>query len=92
MIDPYFFLRWLPVAGATALGAGIGSFLNVCIYRIPIGLTVTEPKRSFCPSCRTQYWTNFFVRSGIPALWIQVDRLIHERENLTSQRLSSLGP
>jgi prepilin signal peptidase PulO-like enzyme (type II secretory pathway) len=54
MIDPDFFLRWLPVAGATAIGAGIGSFLNVCIYRIPIGLTVTKPKRSFCPSCRTQ--------------------------------------
>jgi len=26
----------------------------VCIYRIPIGLGVTQPKRSFCPSCRTQ--------------------------------------
>jgi leader peptidase (prepilin peptidase)/N-methyltransferase len=36
------------------LGAGIGSFLNVVIYRLPLGISVNNPRRSFCPSCRKQ--------------------------------------
>ncbi len=35
-------------------GAGIGSFLNVVIYRLPLGISVNNPRRSFCPSCKKQ--------------------------------------
>ena len=35
----------------TVYGLVIGSFLNVCAYRIPIGESVAKG-RSYCPSCR----------------------------------------
>jgi leader peptidase (prepilin peptidase)/N-methyltransferase len=44
--------RWLFEGFAFVLGAVIGSFLNVCIYRMPLDLSVNEPKRSFCPHCK----------------------------------------
>jgi leader peptidase (prepilin peptidase)/N-methyltransferase len=33
------------------LGLAFGSFLNVCIYRLPLGLPVSTP-RSACPNCK----------------------------------------
>jgi len=39
---------------AFVLGAVVGSFLNVCIYRMPLDLSVNKPRRSFCPVCKQQ--------------------------------------
>jgi leader peptidase (prepilin peptidase)/N-methyltransferase len=49
MMDQRFFS-----VTAFVLGACVGSFLNVCIYRLPLDLSVNQPRRSFCPSCKTQ--------------------------------------
>jgi leader peptidase (prepilin peptidase)/N-methyltransferase len=45
---------------AFSVGAVVGSFLNVCIYRLPLDLSVNKPRRSFCPSCKKQltWWQN----------------------------------
>lgn len=58
---------WLFRAFAFVLGAAVGSFLNVCIYRLPLGLSPNEPRRSFCPQCKTPIpW-----RQNIPlASWL----------------------
>ncbi|MEI6492831.1 MAG: prepilin peptidase, partial [Verrucomicrobiota bacterium] len=36
---------------SAVLGAITGSFLNACIHRMPRGIGLSDPKRSFCPSC-----------------------------------------
>jgi len=51
---------------AAIVGLLVGSFLNVVIYRTPLGLSVATP-RSFCPTCdRTlAWWENIPVGSWV---------------------------
>jgi leader peptidase (prepilin peptidase) / N-methyltransferase len=44
-VDPFF------AVAIFVLGLAFGSFLNVCIYRLPLNLSVVSP-RSACPHCR----------------------------------------
>ncbi len=44
---------WIFATGSFIVGAIVGSFLNVCIYRLPRGLSLYRPRRSFCPTCRS---------------------------------------
>jgi leader peptidase (prepilin peptidase)/N-methyltransferase len=44
---------WTLLIAIVVAGLCFGSFLNVCIYRLPRGLSVVHP-RSACPECRQQ--------------------------------------
>ena len=53
-------------AWSAVLGALIGSFLNVVIYRVPAGLSIVRPP-SACPGCRTA----IRARDNVPVLsWL----------------------
>ena len=44
---------WFGLIAAGAFGALIGSFLNVCVYRLPIGSSIVWPS-SACPHCKRE--------------------------------------
>ena len=75
---------WLIGATFFLFGLIFGSFLNVCIYRLPRGLSVVAP-RSACPSCHTQIsWAD-----NIPVLsWLLLGgRCRHCRALITPRYL-----
>lgn len=46
--------RWFPPLAWAMVGLCVGSFLNVAIHRLPLeSESVTHPRRSRCPRCRT---------------------------------------
>lgn len=47
-VDPFL------ASASVVFGLIFGSFLNVCIYRLPRDLSVSQPRRSACPSCQQQ--------------------------------------
>ena len=51
-------------------GMCIGSFLNVCIYRLPSSTSIINPSRSFCSQCNSaiQFYDNIPVFSY---LWLK---------------------
>lgn len=56
----------LLVLAFTILGSCLGSFLNVCVYRIPRGMSLLRP-RSRCPHCGSA----ILARHNIPVLgWL----------------------
>ena len=62
--------HWIWLIPAFLIGACIGSFLNVVIYRVPLGMSVNKPNRSFCPKCKKPIpmWLNFPLVSW---LWLR---------------------
>ena len=59
-------MNWIVIIPAFIFGLMAGSFLNVVIYRLPLGKSVVKP-RSFCPGCgKTISW-----HENIPVLsWL----------------------
>jgi leader peptidase (prepilin peptidase)/N-methyltransferase len=50
------------------LGSCVGSFLNVCVHRIPLGLSLLRP-RSRCPRCQAA----IRARDNLPVLgWLML--------------------
>lgn len=58
------FAKLLAILFITIFFSSIGSFLNVCIYRIPLGLSIIKPG-SYCPKCQTpiKAWHNIPIIS-----------------------------
>lgn len=62
----YWLLEVFTAVWCFVMGSVIGSFLNVVIYRMPLGLNISKPK-SRCPFCETPIRT----RDNLPILgWL----------------------
>jgi leader peptidase (prepilin peptidase) / N-methyltransferase len=80
-------VRWLLTAGAAIFGLALGSFANVPIYRWPRGGSVTEPKRSACPTCGTL----IAPRDNVPVVsWLLLGRRCRECREPISPRYAAV--
>lgn len=73
---------WLIVAWLIVVGAAVGSFLNVVVYRLPLGLSLIHPP-SHCPKCgnRIAWYDN------VPVLgWIALRGRCRQCHNPISAR------
>ena len=59
-------VTWVLVVASSAFGLTVGSFLNVVLYRVPRGRSISTP-RSACPSCGhlLAWWENIPVLSWL---------------------------
>lgn len=60
-------INFLTVSIIFIFGMCIGSFLNVCIYRLPASKSIANPPRSICPNCNShiRFYDNIPVLSYI---------------------------
>lgn len=60
-------INFLIIGLVFMFGMCIGSFLNVCIYRLPSSMSILKPSRSFCPQCKRaiKFYDNIPVFSYI---------------------------
>ncbi len=60
-------IHLFPIASIALAGLIFGSFLNVCIYRLPRNISLWHPRRSFCPTCtqKIAWWQNIPLLSYI---------------------------
>jgi leader peptidase (prepilin peptidase) / N-methyltransferase len=71
------------IATASLVGLVLGSFANVPIHRWPRGGTVSEPKRSACPTCGTL----IAPRDNVPVVsWLVLGRKCRTCEEPISAR------
>jgi leader peptidase (prepilin peptidase)/N-methyltransferase len=77
-VDPYY-------ASAIAfLGLAFGSFLNVCIYRMPLGISVVSPG-SACPGCKRPI--GFYDNIPIVSWLVLRGRCRHCKANISPRYL-----
>lgn len=72
----------LPFTFLFLLGSIVGSFLNVVIYRLPLGLSIVTP-RSFCPHCK--HSIPFYRNIPILSFLIQRGKCHECKENISLQ-------
>jgi leader peptidase (prepilin peptidase) / N-methyltransferase len=63
--------NWFWIASAAVMGGAIGSFLNVCIYRMPRRcMSISNPRHSHCPRCghAIRWYENIPVLSWVVLL------------------------